>query len=177
MRGMSWCERMSSLLIVYGYMFWRFLQPKLIVSLLFTSWSVFGSRRSSANPCWTRTNCWIKGMMIWLRLSRRWRRNSRAWQRRTLRWSAQSCTWITCVLVFIGPPADFSVGGFAEGEDQLTSAAEEAEVLEWPGSGARWTRGSLSEASGPGAAKHHRWPDQSKCVFFLIITYSSCFYV
>lgn len=79
-----------------------------------------------------------------------------------------------CVFVFIGPAADVVVTFLyvcvAEGEDQLSSATEEAEVFEWPGSGARWTGSSLSEASGPGAAKHHRWTDQSK-YFLLIINF------
>lgn len=165
MRGMSWWDRKSALLILSVDLFWCFLQLKLNLFLFLTSWSVFGSRRSSVNPCWTRTNCWIKGMMIWLRPSRRWRRNSRAWQRRTLRWLAQSCTWITC---FGDVRVTFLYGCVAEGKDQLSSTAEEAEVLEWPGSGARWTGSSLFEASGPGAAKHHRWSDQSKCFFLRI---------
>lgn len=78
--------------------FW--FEVKLSVCLLFTSWSAFESQRSSANPCWTRTNCWIKGMMSWLRLSRRWRRKSRAWWRRTSRWSAWRRARVACVSVF-----------------------------------------------------------------------------
>lgn len=74
-------------------------------------------------------------------------------------------TCITHVLISYRPPADVGVtflcACVAEGEDQLSSTAEEAEVFEWPGSGT-WRAGNrLSEASGPGAAKHHRRPDQS----------------
>lgn len=135
--------------------------------LLLTSWSASESQRSNVNPCWTRTNCWIKGMTSWLRLSRRWRRNSKAWQRRTLRWWARRCACNTCISVLW--TTGWCCGHFfyvcvAEGEVQLSSASEETEVFEWPGSGAWRTGSSLSEASGPRAAEHHRRTGQSKCL-------------
>lgn len=89
----------SFLSLIFPLTFHISLSSYLLISPLFflsTSWSEFENQRSSANLCWTRTSCWIRGTTIWLRPSRSWRTNSRAWPRRTWRWSAPNRIYWFC---------------------------------------------------------------------------------